>query len=136
MTCVFCKIGNGEKECFKVYEDDLIVALLDIHPCSPGHILVIPKEHYESIFDTPNEVLGRINIVCKKMGLLCKEKLGATGVNTLNASGKDAQQSVFHLHFHVIPRYEEDGLDLWFHGESNKVEDVKEVYDKLNSKND
>ena len=129
--CIFCKIANNEIPCLQIFEDDLVKAFLDVNPISNGHLLVIPKEHFENIFVTPDEVLAHINQVCKKMALLCKEKLNATGVNIVNASGKDAQQSVFHLHFHVVPRYENDGLDLWFHGRSKDYEEVKKIQKKL-----
>ena len=129
--CSFCKIANNEIPCFQLFEDDLVKVFLDINPVSMGHLLIIPKEHFENIFTTPENVLIRISQVCKKMALLCKEKLGATGVNIVNASGKDAQQSVFHLHFHIIPRYKKDGLDLWFHGKSKDIDEVKEIQKKL-----
>ena len=129
--CLFCKIVNNEIPCFQLFEDDLVKVFLDINPVSMGHLLIIPKEHFENIFTTPENVLIRISQVCKKMALLCKEKLGATGVNIVNASGKDAQQSVFHLHFHIIPRYKKDGLDLWFHGKSKDIDEVKEIQKKL-----
>lgn len=131
VECSFCKIVNKELPCFQLFEDDLVMAFLDINPTSNGHLLVIPKEHFETIFVTPDDVLDRVNQVCKKMAILCKERLGATGVNILNASGKDAQQSVFYLHFHVAPRFENDELDLWFHGTSKNLEKVKEIQQKL-----
>ncbi|MGV8161736.1 MAG: HIT family protein [Candidatus Nanoarchaeia archaeon] len=129
--CIFCKIARGEISCFQLYEDDLVKAFLDINPTSKGHILVVPKEHYENVFGVPDECLSRISKVCKEMSILCKEKLSATGVNILNASGKDAQQSFFHLHFHVVPRYENDGLDLGFFGKKGNASELKEILKKL-----
>lgn len=130
--CSFCKIAKDEMDSFNVYEDEDVKAFLDVNPANKGHLLVIPKEHFENISDIPESVLAKVTNVCKQMDSLCKEKLGATGINILNASGKDAQQSVFHLHFHVVPRYKNDGLDLWFHGKSREnAEKIKETYDKL-----
>ncbi len=129
--CIFCKIVNNEVKSFKIYEDEEVLAFLDTNPTSDGQLLVIPKKHFEDIFVTPNDVLNRISQVCKKMAILCRDKLGATGVNILNASGKDAQQSVFHLHFHVVPRFKNDGLDLWLHGKSKSLDKVKEIQQKL-----
>ncbi|MBS3167538.1 HIT family protein [Candidatus Woesearchaeota archaeon] len=129
--CVFCKIIKGGINSYSLYEDDLVKAFLDVNPVSKGHILVIPKEHYENIFETPDNVLEKISLVCKKLSLICRDKLKSTGVNILNASGKDAQQSVFHLHYHVVPRYEKDGLDLWFHQEAKGEIDIQNVYDIL-----
>jgi len=129
--CIFCKIVNNEVKSFKIYEDEEVLAFLDTNPTSDGQLLVIPKKHFEDIFVTPNDVLNRISQVCKKMAILCRDKLGATGVNILNASGKDAQQSVFHLHFHVVPRFKNDGLDLWLHGKSKSLDKVKEIQQRL-----
>jgi histidine triad (HIT) family protein len=129
--CIFCKIIEGKIPSKKVYEDEKVFCFLDVNPKTKGHLLVIPKKHYKDIFETPSDYLESINVTCKRMAILLKEKLGATGVNILNASGKDAQQSVFHLHYHVMPRYPKDGLDLWFHGKSNFNEEVDKVYKKL-----
>ena len=131
--CIFCKIIKGDIPSYKLYEDNDIFVFLDINPVSKGHLLVIPKEHYENIFETPTEVLGKINQICKKMALICKERLDATGVNVLNASGKDAQQTVFHIHYHVVPRHKDDGLDLWFQGKSDS-DVVEEAYNILKEK--
>ncbi len=114
--CVFCKIVKGEIPCHKVYEDDSVLAFLDIYPKAKGHILVIPKKHFENIHEIEEGSLRDVISVVKKMSLLVKEKLGVKSVNVLNASGKEAQQSVFHIHFHVLPRTEEDSLDV-FHSE-------------------
>lgn len=129
--CPFCNIANNNIPSFKLFEDDLVIAFLDINPVSNGHILVISKKHFENIFETPEEVLNRINQVCKKMAMLCKEKLKATGVNIINASGKDAQQSVFHIHFHVIPRFKDDDINLWFHGQPVNLDNARNIQQKL-----
>ena len=109
----------------------MVKVFLDINPVSRGHILVISKKHYENIFETPDDVLERINIVCKKLALICRDKLGISGVNILNASGEDAQQSVFHIHYHIVPRFVDDKMDLWFHQEVKKSIDIKEVFESL-----
>ena len=131
MDCIFCKIVKGEIPSYKIYEDDLVYVFLDINPIAEGHALVIPKKHYENIYDTPEKVLERINVIAKKMALLFQEKLGVNAVNVLNASGKEAQQSVFHLHYHIVPRFDDDGLDLWFHGTPKSGIDVGKVKESL-----
>jgi len=113
--CIFCKIVKGEIPCEKIWEDKNFLAFADAHPVAEGHTLVIPKEHFENIFELSDELAGKINLVCKKVALLLKDKFNVEAVNILNASGKEAQQSVFHIHYHIIPRRKEDGLDLWFH---------------------
>ena len=104
-NCIFCKIANGEIPSNKVFENDKVFAFLDISPATKGHTLVIPKKHYENIFDIPEELLKEIIKVSQKIAKLLKEKLGAEGINLLNSNNKTAQQDVFHYHMHVIPRY-------------------------------
>ena len=106
--CIFCKIAKGEIPSQKIYEDENIFAFLDIKPFTEGHTLVIPKIHYENIFDIPKEVLEKIILASKEISLLLKEKLNAEGVNLSNSNGKIAQQDVFHFHMHLIPRYPKD----------------------------
>jgi len=130
-NCVFCKIVKGEIPCYKIWENKDFLCFLDINQISRGHILVIPKNHFNNVVDCDDKILGKLNIVCKKMGLKLKDKLGASGFNILNASGKDAQQSVSHLHYHVIARYPEDKLDLWFHGNIDNKYDLEDLKNKL-----
>ncbi len=110
-----------------LFRDEDICAFLDIHPVSRGHVLIIPVQHYENIFDIPEEVLAKINILAKRVATRQKNNLGASGVNILHASGKEAQQSVFHLHYHVVPRYQDDGLNLWFHQEASDTHSNEEI---------
>ena len=112
-NCIFCKIIKGELEAKKVHENESVLAFIPKEQVNKGHILVIPKEHFESIFDISKESLVKVIEVSQELSQKCKTELGATGVNILHASGKDAQQSVPHFHIHVVPRYSNDGLDLW-----------------------
>ena len=111
--CVFCKIVRKELPAYVVYEDDATMCIIPLDMELLGHLLVIPKQHSQDIFSTSPETLAAIMKTVKKMSALVKEKLGATGVNIVNASGKDAEQTVFHIHFHVIPRYTNDGVKVW-----------------------
>ena len=108
--CIFCKIIKGEMPCHKIYEDDFVLAFLDISKDVYGHTLVIPKKHYESVKTCDEKTLSRVICACKKVGNHFIEK-GFDGYNILNCTGRAAQQSVFHMHFHVIPRKEGDGED-------------------------
>jgi len=112
-NCIFCKIVAGEIPAHKIWENDHVLAFLDVNPIAKGHTLVIPKKHCMDIFDADDEYLKEITAALKKVSSLIKQDLGATGVNLMNASGIDAQQTVFHLHFHIIPRFTNDGLDTW-----------------------
>ena len=110
--CIFCKIINGKAPSYKIYEDENVYAFLDIAGDSFGHTLVVPKNHYKDIFEVPEEELSNIMVAIKKISKHFLS-IGYTGVNILNASGVDAQQTVFHLHFHLFPRTNGDGLNLW-----------------------
>ena len=112
--CIFCKIIDKTSPADIVFEDKYILALKSIEPISNGHTLVIPKIHCENIFDIENDILEKLISVSKKLSKELCELNNATGVNLLNASGIDAQQSIFHFHLHIVPRYPDDKLDLWF----------------------
>ncbi len=130
--CIFCKISKNQAPALKIYEDDYILAFLDINPATYGHTLVIPKQHYKDIFDIKSEILEKIIKVVKIISERSIDRLGCTGVNIVNANGKDAQQSVFHFHIHIIPRYSNDGMDLWFHRRNSKrIIDLNEVFEKM-----
>ena len=111
--CIFCKIAKGKMPCYKVYEDKKIIAFLDVNPMVKGHTLVIPKKHYENLFDCKDKILEKMIKATQKIATHYKEKLDCTGVNIMNASGKSAEQSVFHIHFHIIPRIDDDGYKVW-----------------------
>ena len=111
--CIFCKIIEGTAPCHKIYEDEETLAFLDIAGDAEGHTLVIPKQHMETLMDCKEETLTRLMETVKLVSQHYVEHCGYQGVNVLNASGKSAQQSVPHLHFHVIPRRDNDGLNTW-----------------------
>ena len=111
--CIFCKIIAGEIPCHKVYEDDKVLAFLDIKPLNLGHTLVIPKKHYENLEEINEEELTALTLAVKKIGRLVKEKLGVAGYNISENNGEVAGQEIMHLHFHIIPRQEGDGLGPW-----------------------
>jgi len=129
--CILCKIANNKTPALTLFESKIIKVVLVKNPISDGHLLIMPKKHFENIFDTPVNILEELINVSKKMSLLCKKKLNAFGVNILNASGKAAQQSVFHLHFHIVPRFENDKLNLWLHGKQKNLTKLKQIHKKL-----
>jgi histidine triad (HIT) family protein len=131
--CIFCKIVRGEIPCHKIWEDENLLAFLDINPLVEGHTLVIPKKHFQDIFDIDEENISKINEGVKKVTGLMKENLKVDGVNVLNASGKSAQQSVFHIHYHVIPRFENDGLDI-FPEKKDVIKELSEIASKIRGK--
>jgi len=112
-NCVFCKIIRGELPCRKIFEDEWTMAFLDISKDVDGHILVVPKNHVKNILDADEKTLSRVMNTVKKVSNHLTENCGYDGVNLLNASDESAQQSVFHLHIHIIPRKKNDGLDCF-----------------------
>lgn len=112
MDCLFCKIIAEELPSTRVYEDENTLAFLDIKPVNPGHVLVIPKKHYVNIHDMPDEMVGKVAVVAKKIADAIL-KIGAKGVNIGMNNGAPAGQVVFHAHVHVMPRYGDDKFSLW-----------------------
>ena len=103
---IFCKIIDGEIPCYKVYEDDDVLAFLDISQVTKGHTLVIPKKHYDNFLATPKSVMHKVMDVAQIIGQIEIKMLGAVGVNILTNCYEAAGQSVKHFHVHVIPRYD------------------------------
>jgi len=113
MPCVFCKIIKKELPSTTIYEDDNVIAIVPLDAVTKGHTLLIPKQHFENIFDVDETVFVQFSKILRKLSKDLVKETKATGINILNANGGDAQQSVPHLHFHLVPRYPKDGLDLW-----------------------
>ncbi len=113
--CIFCKIVAGHIPASKVYEDEQVLAFLDITQVTPGHTLVIPKRHVADIFEMEDETASIVFARIPKIARQLKEKLGAKGLNIVNNNGEIAGQTVFHSHIHLLPRLDEkDGLDIRF----------------------
>lgn len=112
-NCVFCKIIKKELPAQIIFENDEFLAFSPLDQVSKGHTLLIPKQHFVNIFDFETKPLERLMGIAQTVSKEIVKKNNATGINLLNASGKDAQQSVFHFHLHLVPRYKDDGLDLW-----------------------
>jgi histidine triad (HIT) family protein len=108
--CIFCKIASGQIPSAKIYEDDVVVAFLDIGPISDGHTLVMPRQHFEKVHSCPPELLGQIWIRLGKIAGAVASASGADGYNVLCNNGRAAGQVVEHLHFHIVPRKAGDGV--------------------------
>ena len=102
--CIFCRIVKGEIPCFKVYEDERVLAFEDINPISEGHTLLIPKNHAENLWEIPEEDLSAIQLASKKVAHAIRAALKPTGVAALQLNGKGANQLVMHYHLHLVPR--------------------------------
>jgi len=110
---IFCRIADGEIPCHKVYEDNDVLAFLDISQVTKGHTLVIPKKHYDNFLTTPHDVVHKVMDIAQRIGQVQIKMLGAKGVNIVSNAYEAAGQTVMHFHVHVIPRYEKnDGFIL------------------------
>ncbi len=105
-SCIFCKIVTRKAPASILCENKTVMVFLDIRPLNLGHALVIPKDHYVDIFDVPEKLLSEIHATVKRMSLAIKEATGADGISIIQQNGKAAGQDIFHLHVHVVPRYE------------------------------
>lgn len=130
-NCIFCQIVEGKAHSWKVYENEAVYAFLDIHPVSEYHTLVVSKKHYENIFDIPENDLIEIMVVIKKLVTLFNVKLGINNVQINNSSGSEAQQDVFHVHFHIVPRKKGDNQDIIRITYPELVEKFDQLLEKL-----
>lgn len=119
-NCIFCKIAAGEISALTLFEDEDVKVIFDAGPATKGHALVIPKAHAANVFEISDELLAKAHVVARKVAIALKEATGCDGVNILQNNGEVAGQSVFHLHIHVIPRYEGDTANIkWIPGEQD-----------------
>lgn len=130
METIFSKIISGEIPAEKVYEDDYAYAFLDINPVNPGHTLVVPKKWSSGFLDASEDTICHLIPAIQKVAMAVKAATGAPGVNIIQNEGAAAGQKVFHLHFHVIPRFENDGHEHW-HGKPMGGEETKAMGEKI-----
>jgi len=127
--CLFCKMVAGQIPVTKIYEDEVVLAFLDIGPISDGHTLVIPKQHFEKLHDCPPELLGRVGSRLGKIAEAVAVAMNSDGYNVLCNNGRAAGQLIEHLHFHIIPRNTNDGVfHRWpaYEYEKGKIEIIAE----------
>ncbi|KAL1964023.1 hypothetical protein VTN77DRAFT_7569 [Rasamsonia byssochlamydoides] len=130
-ACIFCKIIKGEIPSFKLFENEKVLAFLDIQPLSRGHALVIPKFHGAKLTDIPDEDLTAILPVAKKIAIAS----GAENFNVLQNNGRAAHQMVDHVHFHVIPKPNQtEGLGIGWPAQATDMEKLKALHEELKAK--
>ena len=122
--CIFCKIANGVIGSTTVYEDEDFRVILDLSPASPGHALILPKEHFDDVFQLEEAVAQKVLPLAARIGEAMKEALHCDGFNLVQNNGEAAGQTVKHFHMHVIPRYENSGKKIvtWDPGEATQEE--------------
>lgn len=111
--CIFCQVVAKNLPSTLVYENEEVYAFLDIHPVHPGHVLVIPKGHTEQLPDLSLEQVTSVMAVVQRVGKALMQESGVKGFNVLQNNGAAAGQVISHVHFHVVPRYADDGLRMW-----------------------
>ncbi len=131
--CIFCDIIHGDAPVWKIYEDEHFLAFLNINPATKGHSLVVPKEHYPELLDLPDHELKHTLKVVQDVADSVVEATDADGFNILQSNNPVAGQEIFHIHFHIIPRYHGDSVDIRWDAEEldeNEAEDLlKEIKD-------
>lgn len=129
--CIFCKIAAGEIPSTTLYEDDKFRAFFDVSPASKGHALLVPKDHYDNLFELDEEVAGELFKKASKIARALKEATGCEGMNLVQNNGTVAGQTVYHFHLHFIPRNEGDGVDLHWKQQEADMEYLAELAKKV-----
>ncbi len=127
-NCIFCKLANGQIPTNSIYEDDDFNVILDQEPAAKGHCIILPKTHAANLYELPDDYCSKIMGVAKKCACALKNTLHCDGINVLQNNGEAAGQTVFHLHVHVIPRYDNDSVTItWDKKEAPTAADAEEI---------
>jgi len=129
--CIFCKISKGEIPSATVYEDNNVISFLDIMPANKGHCLVVPKKHYETLLDIPDNDLENLIKSTKKVARAMSLSMGNGSYNIMMNNGKESGQAVAHAHIHIIPRFKGDRLRLNWSHKKYTDEEMKSVQEKI-----
>jgi histidine triad (HIT) family protein len=130
-NCIFCKLANGEIPTNSIYEDDTFKVILDNGPATLGHALILPKDHYENLYDLPDETAEKAIILAKRVAERMKDVLDCDGLNLVQNNGSAAGQTVMHFHLHVIPRYRNDGQNILWKPTEPEDGSLREICAKL-----
>ena len=128
--CIFCKLANGVIPTNSLYEDDVVKVIFDAGPASLGHVLILPKEHFDSVYALDDDTAAHVFQVAVKVAKALKEGLNLEGLNIVQNNGEIAGQTVFHFHMHIIPRYKGDTVNVgWKPGEvtDEEIEKIKSL---------
>ena len=129
--CIFCKLANGVYPTNSIYEDETFKVILDASPANKGHALILPKEHFQDVFEIDEDTLGKAMILAKKVAEKQVDVLKCEGVNIVQNNKEAAGQSVLHYHLHVIPRFKSDGQKINWTPREVSGEDQKEICQML-----
>ena len=133
--CLFCRIVAGTIPSETIDSDEMTVAFMDINPATPGHALVVPREHSADLLEIGEEDLTATILAAQRLAKHMKEVLDADGINLINACGSAAWQTVFHFHIHAVPRYEDDPLKLPWVPEPGDSDEIARIAKRLRGEN-
>lgn len=125
--CIFCKIANGMIPSATIYENSDFKVILDVSPASKGHTLILPKEHFDNIFDMDADTAGKLFSLAAAVARALKQAINCDGMNIVQNNGEVAGQTVFHFHMHVIPRYEGDRVNVTWEPGQATAEQLNEL---------
>ncbi|HEX8208506.1 MAG TPA: HIT family protein [Solirubrobacteraceae bacterium] len=131
--CLFCKIVSGDLPATVVDQDERTISFMDINPATRGHALVIPRDHASDLMAISAEDLAACTAAAQRLAKRIKDRLGADGINLLNSCGPAAWQTVFHFHVHVVPRYDDDPLELPWTPKPGDEEEIKAAAAELSA---
>lgn len=131
--CIFCKLANGVFPSATIYEDDDFRVILDLGPATKGHALILPKEHFDNLYELDDEVAQKIIPLAKKMATKMTDRLGCDGFNILQNNGETAGQTVFHYHMHLIPRYKDENAIIFWDANEISSDKAAEIAEIINS---
>lgn len=126
-NCIFCKIVKGEIPSCTIYEDDEFKSFLDVSPANRGHALIIPKNHYDNIFEIEKETAGKLFALATDIARAIKEETGCEGLNVVQNNGEVAGQTVNHFHLHLIPRFKGDNVSVKWAQQEPDMDDLAQL---------
>ena len=132
-NCIFCKIANGDIPSSTIYEDDSFRVILDLSPATKGHALILPKQHMANIFEMDDSTAEKIFVLASRIAKAMKTALNCDGLNIVQNNGEVAGQTVFHFHMHIIPRYNNDGQNIYWVPGTSEAEEREAIASQIKS---
>ncbi len=129
--CIFCKLANGDIPTNTLYEDDYVRVIFDAEPAAEGHVLILPKEHFDNIYELDDDTAGHVFKVAKKIATAMNKTLDMDGLNVVQNNGEAAGQTVFHFHMHIIPRHNDDTVNVGWEKHKVSSERIKDITDEV-----
>ena len=129
--CIFCKLANGDIPTNTLYEDDCVRVIFDAEPAAEGHVLILPKEHFDNIYELDDDTAGHVFKVAKKIATAMNKTLDMDGLNVVQNNGEAAGQTVFHFQMHIIPRHNDDTVNVGWEKHKVSSERIKDITDEV-----